>query len=57
MEDKFKIKWMGDAVEIIFTNGPSLQAIQEAREFLDKLTDRMIKERLDANSAINPSQE
>ena len=35
----------------------TLEALLEIRKQLDNLTDQLIKERLDANSAINPSQE
>ena len=60
MEDKLKDAHTGimaSGVWICFEKQPTIKEVDEARRLLNQLTDELIKETLNANSAINPSQE
>jgi len=60
MEDKLKdahTAIMASGVWICFEKQPTIKEVDEARRLLNQLTDELIKETLNANSAINPSQE
>jgi len=49
---------MEDEHLLIYISEPiTLERLQKARKMIDELTDKLIKEALNANSAINPSQE
>jgi len=48
---------MASGVWICFEKQPTIKEVDEARRLLNQLTDELIKEKLDANSAVNPSQE
>ena len=59
MEDKLKdahTAIMASGVWICFEKQPTIKEVDEARRLLNQLTDELIKETLNANSAINTSQ-
>ena len=59
MEDKLKdahTAIMASGGWICFEKQPTIKEVDEARRLLNQLTDELIKETLNANSAINTSQ-
>jgi hypothetical protein len=45
-----KAAYLTDKVAVVFKDQPSLESIQEVRRLLDRITDEMIREKLNGRS-------